>query len=107
MKTSIIILLILFLFIFVYEIIVKEKQIKKQDEIIKAQLIETIHLKKQIIELKKPLPIGMITVSKKTLQVVTGRPDRFLHTKELKQGRNYYDFAMHEGQRVEIVIWNY
>lgn len=93
-ETAIIILLTLFVAIFTYELTIKEKTI-----IILNKKVKSLEVKK--------LPIGMVTIGKNTLQVVTSRPDRHLHVKELKPGKNYYDFAMNEGQRVEIYVWNY
>ena len=96
-----IILLVLMIALFTYEVTIKEKEIVRLKANIKL-------LNKEIEQLKeKKLPVGLVSIGKNTLQVVTSRPDRFLHIKELIPGRNYYDFAMHEGQRVEVVVWNY
>lgn len=106
MKTPIIILLTLFVAIFVYEQVIKEKQIKKQNEIIKTQLVEIIHLKKQIIELKD-LPIGMIVIGRNTLQCVTALPDRHLHIERINKGKNFYSYAIRADVRIELYIWKY
>lgn len=70
---------------------------------------KTIELQATQIDSLKNIvfPIGFIVIGDTTLQVVTGLPDRYLHTKTIHPGENFYSYVVRENQRFEMKVWNY